>query len=438
MLQLEFMWIEEDLDGNITKYIDLQGEEFACRSAACAPPNKKGTGGVGGSLDKNGNPGKSRKTAESAASPSAVPAGVGRQFLPKAGAPGEEEMVKHLGAMRANAAKSLKKDFNTDLDPLSEQELATVNKRLQAQGSSLADWDVNTRNAIGLIKEHFPEAGEEAFTWYPRMNDWAGELSARTGLSKNQILAGTALTSTLKKWHENQEVVERIVKIYEEDKPFRITQEMADAYTAHSTKSDMGARALEAGTYKPSDLSTGTLARLFSVDANANAKVNPGAAAFKNSDLDHENYAIGGKYYTTGLAKAMAVLRGEISPDEVVSGPKQLNFYMNLAHPELSSGVTHDIWQARTYYGSGKLNLPGFDQPVTMREWEKYQKSEGTGLQANEGMSGNTYKAATGMIQNILTDLKASDPETFEPVTGNAMQAYLWVGYQKLYAAGLV
>lgn len=192
-----------------------------------------------------------------------------------------------------------------------------------------------------------PQA-QAAIKWYDTENKWGTQLSEEYGVSVDRVFAAVSLTSAMRKWgvegigtnpsSTNKGAIETILKKLKDDEPFEITQEMADNFNNHKgDKKGIGEGArIEPGMYKPSDLSSASLAR---VATGLGWKVLNSAG-------------------TKPIAKAIAVLRGELEVNDVVRGTKQRSFVSNLVHPGIDYTSTNDLWHFRAVAGQTKFNFP--------------------------------------------------------------------------------
>jgi len=387
---LEFGFIVEDGDTILV----LTPEEFACHDASCRPPT---SGGTGGSIGHG----------EGAFAPGARFAGggpgtLGGDHARTIGAAQHEEDMKQL---MSDAEKPFKNNHvNADgtlglpftepggagtvkFDPAMQK---WVDEKLHALGVTHEELVNNlVHDAQGAIE--MPGAAK-AIKWYDTEHEWGAGLSKEYGVSLDRVFAAVSLTSAMRKWGNegvgtnpsstNKGAIETILKKLKEDKPFEVTQEMADKFNNFKgQKKGIGVGAeIKPGIYKPSDLSSVSMARL-ATDLGWKILNSAGAKP---------------------VAKAIAVIRGELAVNDVVRGTKQRSFVSNLVHPEIDYTSTNDLWHFRAVAGNTKFNFP-----------DRRKNEDGT--KVTEG-SGNQVKATLKEYESHTTGYDAKG----KPVRGNA------------------
>lgn len=351
--EIDFAFIV-DVDGDD---VVMSPYEFACHSAVCAPPNKKGTGGVGGSDPKGGKGGEAY--------------GGGRFSGGGPGTIGADGANRRIGAESHDAdmatiiADDKEQYLNNHINPdgtlglpfmkpggagtvqnTPEQD-AYVAKQYEIIGSSREALVENLVKA-GLDAIESPEAAR-AIKWYDRENQWGTNLANEYGVSVERVFATTSALSAMRKWGNegtgtsgpstNKGAIETILKKFKENEPFEVTKAMADSFNTYKgDKKGLGEGShIEPGTYRPSDLSSVSIARL----------------------ATGLGWKIIGPAGTRPVAAGIAILRGELSPNEMVRGTKQRSFVSNLAHPEIDYTSTNDLWHFRAVAGKDTLfNFP--------------------------------------------------------------------------------
>lgn len=341
---------------------------------------------------------------------------------------------------------------------------ATMNQRLEHIGITEAQL---IDNIVAAGRDAIDSPGAIAASkWYDTQNKWGQTLADEYGVSVDRVFAATSMMSAMRKWGSegsevgvdgtstNKGAVERLVKLLHDDEPFVVTREMADAFNGYKgEKAKLGEGAtIEPGTWRPSDFSSAALSRL--VGANG-------------LDLKVMNSA-GSK----PIARALAVLRGEVEPNKVVRGSKQRTFLSNLVHPEIDYSSTNDLWHMRALAGSNVLSVPdrraivnpdgssvkvtpGRDNRMnaTMAEYEshvtggkletKRKKNKATGetevtnvLKLEHGNaphdlfvggppSGGLYSKMTDVTRKALDKLAVEDPR-YRGMKIHEFQALIW------------
>lgn len=399
-----------ELDESLT--ISLDYETFECRSAACRPP---GSGGTGGSL-----PGKASGPAYS------------RVYAPKKGYIGSAEHQSDvdvvakggvgLGTVRGDgilAERWLDDDGNVVLTAKEEKAAAAA---LAKMGTSEAEW---SDNVAQIAKNSMDADSKQALrdaAWYKHEYEtWGSPLAKDHGITVDQVMGIAAATSTNKRWdgikNSNKETVENILRILKEDKKITITEEQAASYNQFTIDKPSGGgkygpKTIVAGEFRPSQLSSGMLARVMG-----------------------SGYNIGGQYFTDGLFKAFSIARGELDLNVAVPSLKQRSFVNNLAHPKTDYSSTNDFWMVRAMMGTKPLNLRKGHKPETVRAWEKDTGEKPNSFIGTRGTgTGSLFAVATRASKSALAKLKLQD-RRFSGMLTHEFQALVWVQMQREYAA---
>lgn len=415
-LPLEILFTIEDEDGVILSLETIDG--FACYDASCRPPT---SGGTGGSRPKG------------AGAPGGGAADVAKtRYAPSGDYVGKAEDARDIAAV-AGRGKGAVGEGGLLVEPwlgaggvvkLTDKQNAAAAKKLEELGTSEAEWVANLKHYAGKSMDNDPEQAIRDSKWYSHENEtWGRPLAKEHGITTEQVMGIAAATSTNKQWDgvksSNKEVTANILKMLKDDISITITQEQADAYDQFSIDKPSGGgkygpKTIEAGEYKLSELSSGTLARVMG-----------------------SGYKIGGQYGTDGLYKAFAVARGEISPNDAISSLKQRSFTNNLANPDIDYSSTNDFWMARAMLGTGVVNLPtakGLPSgPQTVREWERAGNGQPNAIFGSSGTgSSNLFAVATRSAKTALTELQATD-DRFKGMKLHEFQALIWVQMQREY-----
>lgn len=415
--EIEFAFVV-DVDG---EQVVMSPYEFACHTAACAPPNDKGTGGTGGSNPNGSVGGKAGAGGETY--------GSGRFAGGGPGTTGADGANRRIGAEShdADMATIIGEDkgqyLNNHINPdgtlglpftkpggagtiqnTPEQD-AYIAEQYKIIGSS-RETLVNNLVKAGLEAINGPDAAR-AIKWYDRENKWGTNLANEYGVSVERIFATTAALSAMRKWGNegtgtsgpstNKGAIETILKKFKEDAPFEVTKAMADSFNSFKgEKKGLGEGShIEPGIYRPSDLSSVSIARLA-------------------TDL---GWKIIGTAGTRPVAAGIAILRGELSPNEMVRGTKQRSFVSNLAHPEIDYTSTNDLWHFRAVAGESEFNFPDVRKKLdgvykTMLKPGKGNKAHATMAEYESWVTGGKKKKnkKTGEI-TIVPD-RGNSPHT--------------------------
>lgn len=323
-------------------------DELACYDASCRPPT---SGGTGGSRKKGTTYGSGRFSGGG----EGTLGGTGSRHI--GGDQHDEDMEqlvsddkKPFSNAHRNADGTLGLPFTKPGGAGTIEFDAKMQKWVDAQldtlgvsHGQLVDNLVN--DALGAID--MPGA-EKAIKWYDTENEWGAGLSSTYGVSLDRVFAAVSLTSAMRKWgvegvgtngpSTNKGAIETILKKLKDDEPFEITQEIADKFnTFKGEKKGIGVGAtITPGMYKPSDLSSVSIARL-ATDLGWKVLNSAGAKP---------------------VAKAIAVIRGELEVNDVVRGTKQRSFVSNLVHPSIDYTSTNDLWHFRAVAGNTEFNFP--------------------------------------------------------------------------------
>lgn len=330
----------------------LTVDEFACHSAACAPPSAGGTGGSEPGGKGGGGPGGGGRF--SGGGPGTI-GGTGSRHV---GAASHDEDMHFLISTNEKPFENnhvnddgtlglpFTKPGSSGTIEFSPKMQKWVDDKLEALGTTHETLVENlVRDARGAIE--MPGAAK-AIAWYDTENQWGSQLADEYGVSPDRIFAAVSLTSAMRKWgvegtgtnasSTNKGAIETLLRKLKEDEPFEITEEMAQKFNEFKgEKRGLGAGStITAGTYRPSDLSSVSIARL-ATDLGWKVLNSAGSAP---------------------IAKAVAVLRGELEVNDVVRGTKQRSFVSNLAHPEIDYTSTNDLWHMRAIAGTSEFNFP--------------------------------------------------------------------------------
>lgn len=453
--EMDFAFLVEDSLGDM---VAMTPYEFArgCRSAACAPPNKQGTGGAGGSGDGAKGGAGAGGEAKSTGGEGGAFLGGGEGTL-GGGAVRKVGQDQHADDMHQLIASS-QKDFannKTNSD-------GTLGLPFTTQGGAgtivhdakMEKWVANKYKELGVTQEDLvtnlvndalgaieSPGAQGAIKWYDTENAWGKQLSEDYGVSVDRVFAAVSLTSAMRKWgvegvgtnpsSTNKGAIETILKKLKDDEPFEITKEMADSFNTYKgDKKGIGEGAtLTPGMYKPSDMSSASLAR---VATGLGWKILNSAG-------------------TKPVAKAIAVIRGELTVNDAVRGTKQRSFVSNLVHPNVDYTSTNDLWHFRAAAGTTKFNFPdrrknpdgspvvegkGNKVSATLAEYESHvtgYDKKGKPVRGNAPHdimtggppNGGMYTEITKVTRIALDRLAASDVR-FEGMKIHEYQALVW------------
>lgn len=409
--ELEFAFLVDIDDETVV----MSPYEFACHDASCRPP---GSGGTGGSKSVGGAAGGDGPVYSKVYAPKGKYVGAAEHASDVAVVTGSGKggSVRHDGIL---SEPWLDENGNVTLNAKEDKAAAGA---LAKFGTSEAEWSANVAKIAKNSMDNDPAQAIRDSKWYSHEHDtWGAPLAAEHGITVDQVMGIASATSTNKTWDgvksSNKETVGNILKILKEDKPVTITKEQADAYNQFSIDKPSGGgkygpKSIEAGEFKPSQLSSGTLARVMG-----------------------SGYNIGGQYFTDGLFKAFSIARGELEPNVAIPSLKQRSFVNNLTHPTKDYSSTNDFWMVRALMGTKPLNLRKGQPPETVRAWEKETGDKPNSFIGTRGSgSSSLFAVATRASKTALKNLAGQD-KRFSGMLTHEFQALVWVQMQREYAA---
>lgn len=148
---------------------------------------------------------------------------------------------------------------------------------------------------------------------------------------------------------------------------------------------------------------------------------------------------------TQQVKQAVAVLRGEVTARQAISGPKYSSFYSNIMNPGKDSSSTNDTWHYRIMAGNLPLTYTknGVTHTKTIVEhsikdkspdgvivttqdiFQRGVASKSEGLASGDGM----FRDTTKLTRTALNELKKSNPDQFQNMKIHEFQALIWVHY---------
>lgn len=509
-LDLEFFWLEEDDDGGILNFIALDGEEFACHSAACRPP---GSGGTGGSNDAGDAPAPKKKGVVKG-----VHAGGGSvdTGLPK-GPPMSDDTMQALfiarrtengkpvltGKVQHESGVMSVEGMNADgtfqtFKPGTEAKAA---KQWELLGLSKEKATENLVKTAEIAMGYDPKTGQFdegklaegrlISKWYTTQGARLKELAETEGVDLDAVVAAATVLSAGRLWdgvkNGNYETAAALVGILKKDEPIEITQAHIDFMNWRASKGEkstskigLDANLTPGQKVKPSELDSAQLVEtLYAVNAMRGYdkfdhwvadSTKDGVIGGKTprlhavKDAPEPPYPLFTSKGTNQVQQAVAVLRGDVTARDAVSGPKYSSFFSNLRRPDLDYSSTNDTWHYRVMAGNEVLNpmkKKGEFQPGTIRELttkdnatnfvknadgslkldkkgnplpltQTAQDNMQTGVSsASENLRDGDimFRDSTQITRNALTELQAKHPEQFGDMKLHEVQALVWVYY---------
>lgn len=452
---LEFALIHE-CEAGLTLY--APGEDFACHSSACRPPT---SGGTGGSQDKGGS-GRSTFASNSSDLDLLFP---GRRSTGhKVEHPDGTFSVEGLnedGTFRtykpATEAK-LKKQWD-DIGPTKDQYVA--NMVLAGKLAMGIDPETGKVNAVQANK------GLTDSKWYSVAHSDVARISKDTGIPEDAVTAATTTLSAGRLWsgtkNGNIETVRALADIVKNPIEIVIEQKHLDMMAFREAKSTKGVgkvgltgHGLTPGTVNSKDMDAGTLVELMyainttrghsSFDdwkAKTSKDGKPGMKSSKEQISTPGPFPYFTSKGTQQVKQAVAILRGEVTPRQAISGPKYSSFYSNIRNPDKDYSSTNDTWHYRIMAGNLPLKAKSTGEVKDIRDhsikdfanggkitstqdmFQSAGSSKGEGLESGDGM----FRDTTRITRAALNELKAAAPDQFGNMKIHEFQALIWVHY---------
>lgn len=476
VIPLEFFWIIED--GQYTRFVGLESEEFACRSRACAPP-PIGTGGSedgpgssssgSGGTDSSGVPAHPRMSSETTAALfSSIEEDGSTKKVQKGKVQYDNGTLSVEGLNKDGSFIEYDAEFEADI-AARWKEMGVTPEQLTNNLIHTAEIAMGLDPATGKFDPAGVAQGKEIAAWYTTQGERLKALSEETNMDLDRVVAAATTLSAGRLWdgvaNGNYETAERLIGILQKNDPIEVDQSVIDFQKwrldrATKKTSRIGFDAdLEAGKQvRPSDLDSAQLVELLyaknalrgynSFDAWAAdsefGKKTPRGHVIKGSP--EPPYPLFTSKGTNQVQQAVAVLRGDVSVRAAISGPKYSSFFSNLRRPDLDYSSTNDTWHYRAMAGNLVMNPmvkknkvgPGTIRELTVKDFAKYdtvltaQDQFQTGLgKAKYGLqSGDAmFRESTRITRNALNTVKERHPDVFGDMKIHEMQALVWVYY---------
>lgn len=469
-LELEFFFLEEDEDGGVINFIAVDGEVFACYDASCRPPTSGGTGG-------------SRKKGEGGAGAAGgIPSGASMDKATlEALFPAVKEKALQKGKVQYSNGTLSVEGLNEDgsFKTFDDETEADIAGRWTEMGVTHAQLTNNLVHTAEIAMGLNPKTGEfdpggvaqgrQIAAWYTTQGGRLKELSETEGVDIDRVVAAATVLSAGRLWdgvaNGNYETAARLIKILKANEPIEINQADIDFQewrlgraTKVTSRIGFDAGLTPGKKVRPSDLDS---AQLIEVLYAKNAlrgydSFSKWAEDSKLGTKTPRNHVIKGSPKppyplftskgTNQVQQAVAVLRGDVSVRQAISGPKYSSFFSNLRRPDLDYSSTNDTWHYRAMAGNLVLNPlvkkdklgPGTIRELTVKDYAKYPivttaqdhfqsgaASAKNGLASGDGM----FRDSTMITRNALNTLKERHPDQFGDMKIHEMQALVWVYY---------
>lgn len=456
----------------------IQPLVFACHDASCRPPT---SGGTGGSRPSGG--GSAGGSVAKGLRGGAVPSPDSELDLLFPGR-GDDMTHKKVYADGTLSVEGLNEDGSfKEFSPSTE-------KRLQASWDEIGptkqqyedNFVIAGKLAMGIDpstgKVDLAQAaeGRQDSKWYTVAHADCKAISDETGIPMDSVVAATATLSAGRLWsgvaNGNIETARNLAKFVRDNPTIKLEQQHLDFIAARAERAtkEVGRVGLtgfppKTGDVRLSELNSGqAVEALYAINAMrgyssygdwAKASTKDGVVGAKTPPM-HSKIDPPFPFFTSKgtnqVKQALAVLRGEVSLREAISGPKYSSFFSNIIRPDKDYSSTNDTWHYRIMAGNLTLNYKGHKgniQKLTIAEKagdtaktsnrEKIKKAPATSqdifqrgtkavkdnLEAGDGMFRDTTKIA----RNALNRLKSDHPETFGDMKIHEFQALIWVYY---------
>lgn len=451
---LEFAFIV-DVDGEMSV---MTPYEFACYSAACRPPTSGGTGGSkpGGDLDFK----ESKQSDLDLLFP-------GRRESGRKQVYGDGtfsvEGLNEDGSFKTFDAKTEKALADTwdSIGPSRDQYVANMVVAGQlAMGINPSTGKVDAKQAA---------IGHQDSKWYTVAHNDVKNIAEDTGIDIDAVTAATAALSAGRLWsgtkNGNIETARALAEIVRNPIDIDITQAHIDfmAWRAEKLTKGVGKvgltdNGLTPGKVNSKDLDSGTLVEaMYAVNAlrghsslqdwidKTSKDGKPGMKSSKEQINTPPPYPYFTSKGTQQVKQAVAVLRGEVTPRQAISGPKYSSFYSNIRNPDKDYSSTNDTWHYRIMAGNLPLTATkkGVTDSRTIMDWSLKDRSpdgmivttqdifqrgvaaKKEGLASGDGM----FRDTTIITRRALDQLKQQHPDQFGQMKAHEFQALIWVHY---------
>jgi len=449
----------------------LAVDEFACHSAACAPPS---AGGTGGSIGKGG--GKSGGVAHGGGGSGAKPSSdkdldllypgrrdAGNKKVNPDGTFSVEGLDEHGNPTKFSAKTEAKVRAEWDaIGPTDEQYV----KNFEIAGELAMG--INPRT--GAVDAEQAAQGHHDSKWYTVAHQDCQDIAKATGIDLDNVVAATAALSAGRLWsgtaNGNIETARALANIVRNPIDIEVTQAHIDMMNWRAQKSTKGVgkvglvdHGLTPGKINSNDLDSGTLTELLyaanTVRGHASFQEwydqsskdgKPGMRSTKTQIETPPPYPFFTSKGTQQVKQAVAVLRNEVTPRQAISGPKYSSFYSNIRNPDADYSSTNDTWHYRIMAGNLPLHVSakGIDTTdtidrLTMKErspngiapttaqdiFQRGPASKSEGIKSGDAM----FRDTTVLTRQALDRLAAKYPAQFKGMKPHEFQALIWVHY---------
>lgn len=442
-------------------FVEVDG--FACYDASCRPPT---SGGTGGSVAKGGGFKRSSSSDLDLLFPGRRDAANKKQYsdgtLSVEGLNEDGTFITFSDKTEATARK-----IWDEIGPSDDQFIAN----LEIAGELAMGIDPKT----GHVDAKQAAKGLQDSKWYTVAHEDCQAITRDTGIPFDNVVAATTVLSAGRLWsgtkNGNIETARALAEIVKNPIEIEITQAHLDmmAWRASKSSKAVGKIGLDISGLKPGKISSKDLdaATLVEVMYAANTlrghpsladwieksskDGKPGMKSTKEQMNTPPPYPFFTSKGTQQVKQAVAVLRGEVTVRQAISGPKYSSFFSNIRNPNKDSSCTNDTWHYRVMAGnlllttktgsakegtevvrtrsivehSLKERSPDGKITTTQDIFQRGVSSKREGLSDGDVM----FRDTTAKTRRALENLKAKYPDQFGNMKLHEFQALIWVHY---------
>lgn len=301
--------------------------------------------------------------------------------------------------------------------------------------------------------------------WYTVAHADVTKISADTGIPTDRVTAATAALSAGRLWsgtkNGNIETARRLAEVVRDNPNIALEQQHIDFIAWRAAKASkavgkVGMEGHEVGV-KPFNEMTSAQAieAMYAVNAmrgydsldSWRAATKDGMRSSKESTKLDPPYPLFTSKGTHQVKQALAVLRGEVTPREAISGPKYSSFYSNIFNPDKDYSITNDTWHYRVMAGNSKVSItkkgvtdtdtvdnltikeratPTHGRVHTAQDlFQSGAASKRDNLDSGDGM----FRDTTAITRDAMSRLRTLYPDQFGTMKGHEFQALIWVHY---------
>jgi hypothetical protein len=456
----------------ITAGLFTEVDEFACHDASCRPPT---SGGSGGSKPGGGASGDFKRSPSEHLDllfPGRRESASGGKTQYADGTMSVEGLTES-GDFKTYKPATEKKNQETwdAIGPKHEQYVAN----LKVAGELAMGIDPKT----GKVDPVQAAKGHQDSKWYTVAHSDCQAITHDTGIPLDSVIAATTTLSAGRLWsgtkNGNIETARALADIVKNPIEIEVSQKHLDmmAWRAGKSTKGVGKIGLDTSNLKPGkisskDLDSATLVELMYASNTLRGhetfndwvekSTKDGKVGFKTTREQLKNpppYPYFTSKGTQQVKQAVAVLRGEVTPRQAISGPKYSSFFSNIRNPYKDYSSTNDTWHYRVMAGNLKLSAsvgkagkngevgdrvtrtrnivehsikehsPDGKITTTQDIFQKAGSSKAEGLGSGDIM----FRDTTKITRTALDQLKQQYPTQFGDMKMHEFQALIWVHY---------